>query len=162
MKAVIVLAIVMSVPPLCGQNVESNSKASDQPQTFTGNFLFYYHSCDEGESKLCFTYLGTSYVGEKAAPIVVVCNGSDDLEWKESFLNLLASHAGKGMSKEEMYRQSLTYAQVHSKTFSVSFSENPWRKPLPSSGLMMTRWNCTKDKTITCTRTEGAPVDIRD
>ena len=159
MRVAVALAILVFLPSLYGQNVDSNQKA-EQAQKFTGNFPFYYHSWDEGESKLCFTFLGTSYVGEKAAPIVVECSGSDDLEWKESFLNLLASHAGTGMSKEEMYRQALAYAQIHSKTFSVSFSENPWKKPLPTSGLMMTGWNCTKDKTINCTRTDGPPVDV--
>jgi hypothetical protein len=103
---------------------------------------FYFHSWGKGEFKVCGTYADV--------PDVVVCDSADDMEWKNSFLNMIGDNDRAGMTEEKSYHQALEYASKHGKTFPAIFSEDPW--PKPQIGLKLSVWNCTKDKNnvVTC------------
>jgi hypothetical protein len=140
-----VLAILVLVLPSYSQNKAPEpdpkplSKAEDAPKLEKQHF--YYHSWRNGEIKVCQTYSG--------APSVVLCDSADDIEWRSSFINMIADNNRADITEEENYRRALAYASAHGKTFLASFSEDPW--PKPQTGLKLTVWNCTKDKdVVTC------------
>jgi hypothetical protein len=142
------LAVLTLALPTYGQNkaAESGSKSSSDaagaPQPEKQHF--YYHSWSKGEFKVCQTYSG--------APNVVLCDSDDDMEWRNSFLNMIADNGRANMTEEESYRQALAFAASHGKTFLASFTEDPW--PKPQTGIKATVWNCSKDKegVIRCER----------
>jgi hypothetical protein len=77
-----------------------------------------------------------------------VCNSDDDIQWANSFLNMIADNQRSGKTGEQSYRQALAYASKHGKTFSATFSEDPW--PMPQTGLKLSTWTCKKDKIVAC------------
>jgi hypothetical protein len=133
--AVLTLALATS-----GQNkaAESGSKSTSdstgllQPE----KQHFYYHSWAKNEFKVCQTYSGT--------PNLVLCDSDDDMQWRNSFLNMIADNGRANMTEEESYRKALEFAASHGKTFLASFTEDPW--PKPQTGIKATVWNCSKDK----------------
>jgi hypothetical protein len=97
---------------------------------------FYYHSWAKGEFKICETYSG--------APSVVLCESDDDMQWKNSFMNMIGDNNRAGMVEDQSYHQALAFAAAHGKTFLATFSEDPW--PQPQTGLKLSVWNCSMDK----------------
>jgi hypothetical protein len=137
-----VLAILAVVLPSFSQNKapapdpKPAPKAKDAPALEKQHF--YFHSWGKGEFKVCQTYSG--------APDVVLCDSADDVEWKNSFMNIIGDNSRAGIPEEQSYRQALAFASAHGKTFLASFSEDPW--PKPQTGLKLSVWNCTKDKDV--------------
>jgi len=139
-RAAIFLSILNLVLPSYSQNKvpEPDSKsvpiAKDAPKPEQQHF--YFHSWAKDEFKICETYSG--------APGVVVCDSDDDIQWKGSFLNLIAENDREGMTEERSYQQALAFASAHGKTFIASFSDDPW--PKPQTGFKLSVWNCARDK----------------
>jgi hypothetical protein len=139
-KITALLAILMLATTAFSQNkaADSGSKASSDSADATKpeKQHFYYHSWSKGEFKVCQTYSG--------APNVVLCDSDDDMQWRNSFLNMIADNGRANMTEEESYRQALSFAASHGKTFLATFTEDPW--PKPQTGIKATVWNCSKDK----------------
>lgn len=134
------LTILTLALPTFGQNkaAESGSKSSSdtsgasQPE----KQHFYYHSWSKNEYKVCQTYSGM--------PNLVLCDSDDDMQWSNSFLNMIAANGRANMTEEESYHQALAFAASHGKTFLATFTDDPW--PKPQTGIKATVWNCSKDK----------------
>ncbi|MGD0910198.1 MAG: hypothetical protein ABSA96_21660 [Candidatus Acidiferrales bacterium] len=141
-----ILAILTLVLPGYSQNKapdadsKSTLQANAAPKPETEKF--YFHSWGKGEYKVCQTYSGV--------PNVVLCDSDDDIDWKSSFMNLLAGNSREGKTEEQSYRLALNFASEHGKSFLTRFSEDPW--PKPQTGFKLSVWNCSKDKnnTISC------------
>ena len=107
------LAVLTLVLPTFGQNkaAESGSKSSSEatraPQPEKQHF--YYHSWAKNEYKVCQTYSGM--------PNLVLCDSDDDMEWRNSFLNMIADNGRANMTEEESYQKALEFAASHGKTF---------------------------------------------
>jgi len=134
------LAILTFALPFYGQSKgpDSASKASSDSADVTKpeKQHFYYHSWAKNEYKVCQTYSGM--------PNLVLCDSDDDMEWRNSFLNMIADNGRANMTEEESYQKALAFAASHGKTFLASFTEDPW--PKPQTGIKATVWNCSKDK----------------
>ncbi len=144
MRTTIVLAILMFVVPSYSQDkspvaeTKSPPKAKVATQPEEGHF--YFHSWHNGEIKICETYSGE--------PNLIVCNSDDDIQWGNSFLNMIADNQRAGKTEEQSYRQALAFASKHGKMFTATFSEDPW--PKPQTGLKLSTWTCKKDKIVAC------------
>jgi hypothetical protein len=140
----IALAILMFAAPCRSQDNAPGANQKPAPAahiaTQPADQHFYYHSWHNGEIKICETYSGV--------PGLVVCNSDDDIEWRNSFLNMIADNQRSGKTEEQSYRQALDFASKRGKTFSATFSEDPW--PKPQTGLKLSTWTCKKDKIVTC------------
>jgi hypothetical protein len=105
----------------------------------------YSDQWDSGEVKNCFTYSGQ--------PTLLVCDQSK-MEWKGALINMVGDNAASGMTADQAYHRAFVDAITKSKQFMVEFSDSygrdptPW--PKPQTGRKMTSWDCTKDKTISC------------
>src|ERR1700688_3685405 len=94
LRTATVLAILALALPSYGQNKapEPDSKsppqAKDAPKPEKQHF--YYHSWSKGEFKVCQTYSG--------APNVVLCDSADDVQWKNSFINMIGDNNRRGMA----------------------------------------------------------------
>jgi hypothetical protein len=126
-----------------GQNKSAELSPKPAPNAIAARIQetekFYFHSWGKDEYKVCQTYSGV--------PNVVLCDSADDIEWKSSFMNLLANNNREGKTEEQAYIQALNFASAHGKAFPASFSGYPW--PKPQTGFKLTVWNCSKDKTNT-------------
>ncbi len=142
------LAILTLALQTFGQNkgAESGSKspsdATGAPQPEKQHF--YYHSWSKNEYKVCQTYSGM--------PNLVLCDSDDDMQWSNSFLNMVAQNNRADMTEEQSYRQALAFAASHGKPLPATFTDDPW--PKPQTGIKATVWNCSKDKegVIRCER----------
>ncbi|HKM81900.1 MAG TPA: hypothetical protein VJX30_07850 [Terriglobales bacterium] len=142
-RTVAILGILAFLLPLHGQNKAPASNPKQAPKRSAApkpeEQNVYSRPWDDGEIKSCVTYSGQPYL--------LVCDGSK-LDWKDAFINLVGENAATGMNHEESYSRAFMYAMTHSKTFLVSFSQEAW--PDPQTGIKMTMWDCSKEKTITC------------
>ena len=143
-KTTIVLAILILVVPSYSQDKTPVANPKPAPAasvaTQPTDQHFYFHSWHNGEIKICETYSGV--------PNLIVCNSDDDIQWGNSFLNMIADNERSGKTEEQSYRQALGFASKHGKTFSATFSEDPW--PMPQTGLKLSTWTCKKDKIVAC------------
>jgi hypothetical protein len=140
MMATALLAILVFALPFHGQSKGSDSGSKTSSESTDAlkpeKEHCYFHTWNKGEFKVCQTYSG--------APNVVLCDSDDDMQWRNSFLNMIADNGRANMTEEESYRQALSFAASHGKTFLASFTEDPW--PKPQTGIKATVWNCSKDK----------------
>jgi len=141
-----ILGMLVLALPVYSRNAASDPDLEAAPQVSSApkpeTEKFYFHSWGKGEYKVCQTYSGV--------PNVVLCDSSDDIDWKSSFMNLLAGNNREGKTEEQSYRLALNFASAHGKAFLTSFSEDPW--PKPQTGFKLSVWNCSKEKNnaITC------------
>jgi hypothetical protein len=105
----------------------------------------YYHTWEQGEVKSCFTFSNH--------PLLLICDSSE-VEWPESFINVLGRDTPSGASEEDQYQAALSYVAARSKQFEVQFHKSdgteldPWEKA--STLRKRTLWHCTKKEAVSC------------
>jgi hypothetical protein len=130
------------------------------PEPFAMNV--FGETWEQGELRTCYTHIISTYL--------LIC---DD----DKFVRLIAPYLTAGMSEKDAYREADIFASTHSKRFLVQFSKLPW--PLsppdpnrknngsepdfanapPDSSNLVTLWNCSKEKMITCSFGGTAPME---
>jgi hypothetical protein len=151
-RMIVVLAGLMIASASFGQNKapepDSKSARAAKDASKSQEVRFYYHSWQKGELKVCESYSG--------APSVVVCESDDDVQWRNSFVNMIADNNREGLTEEQSYRKALDFASKRGKSFLASFSDDPW--PKPQTGLKLSVWSCSKDKdAISCSLAGARP-----
>ena len=163
MKLSLALLLLCTTLALAQTSKPKKSATPTAPEPFALNV--FGETWEPGELRTCYTHIISIYL--------LIC---DD----DKFVRLIAPYMTAGMSEKDAYREADITASTHSKTFLVQFSKLPW--PLAPSDSnkkttgsepdfadaprdspnMVTWWNCSKEKTITCSFGFTAPMDKAD